>query len=93
MKYDILHESENNIRENLYLENDEFDEFWNEWKNDIVKTIRKYENKLKNKIEWAYVLESDIENEIDYLLECGKKLVVLARENGLIIYAKTKLKK
>lgn len=91
MNYNLLHESENNIRENLYLGNDDYDCFWQEWKTDIIKTIRKYENKLKNKIKWSYVLKSDLQNEIDYLAECGIKLIVLANENGLIIYEKKEM--
>ena len=96
MYYDeneIIHESEENIRENLYLDSD--DCFWNEWKGDIIKTIRKYEDyfgsTLKNRVNWGYVLESDVQNEIDYLAECGIKLIVVAKENGLIIYKKEKL--
>lgn len=82
-----MHDSEDTIRTNLYIDGEEYDEYWNEWKEDIIKTIRKYEDIYGDNIYgWAYCFESDLQNEIDYYDEVNRTLKVIANENGLIIY-------
>lgn len=86
----MLRDSEDTIRENLYLSCEEYDEYWQEWKDDIIKTIRKYEDYFsdKNFYNWAYCLESDFDNEQDFYNDENILLVKIANENGLIIYKK-----
>jgi hypothetical protein len=88
MSENILRESEDTIRENLYLSYEEYDEYWEEWKDDIIKTIRKYEDYFgdENFYNWSYCLESDFENEQDFYNDDNIKLIKIANENGLIIY-------
>lgn len=86
----ILRESEDTIRENLYLSYEEYDEYWEEWKDDIIKTIRKYEDYFgdENFYNWSYCLESDFDNEQDFYNDDNIKLIKIANEKGLIIYKK-----
>ena len=80
-------QSENTIRKNLNLDYEDCEYYWDEWKDDIVKTIRKYEKiyEQKNK-DWGYCLESDFKKETDFLEEINIKIKKVANENGLIIY-------
>ena len=81
----MLEQSEETIRENLFLEED--DCFWQDWKEDIITTIRKYEKLYQdNFYGWGYCLESDLDREIDYLNECNIMVNIIANDNGLIIY-------
>lgn len=82
----MLRQSEQNIKENLCLDTIDFESYWDEWKDDIVKTIRKYENIYGTIFGWGYCLECDLEREIDFHNEIDKDLKVVANENGLIIY-------
>ena len=84
----MLRESEDTIRENLYLSYEEYDDFWEYYKDEFVKTIRKYEDYFgdENFYNWAYCLESDFDNEQDFYKEYHIKLIKIANENGLIIY-------
>ena len=76
---------EQQIRANLYIEDEEYDEYWNEWKTDIMNSINKYRELLSNK-NYSYCLESDFQFEEDYQSECNNKIKIIANENGLIIY-------
>lgn len=84
----MLRESEDTIRENLYLCAEEYDCYWNDWKDDIIKTIRKYEDIYGDEhfYDWCYCLESDFDTEQLYEEEMGRTIVEVANENGLIIY-------
>ena len=86
----MLRESEDTIRENLYLSLEEYDEYWEEWKDDIIKTIRKYEDYFgdENFYDWAYCLESDFDYEQDFYNNDNILLIKIANENGLMIYKK-----
>ena len=90
MSENILRESEDTIRENLYLSCEEYDDYWEEWKDDIIKTIRKYEDYFgdENFYNWSYCLESDFDHEQDFYNDDNIKLIKIANENGLIIYKK-----
>lgn len=83
----MLRESEETIRSNLYLDSEEYEYYWEEWKDDIIKTIRKYEEIYKDNFsDWSYCLESDLDSEIAYLEEINTSMKVITNEKGLIIY-------
>lgn len=73
------------IRENLHIEYEDCEELWDDWKNDIYKTLAKYYDLLQQK-GYSYCLESDWREEKDYMQECNKKLEKVVNKNGLIIY-------
>lgn len=79
-------ESENNVRENLYLEQG-FDDFWKEQKESILHTLGKYEDYLQQN-NFSYCFESDWQEEKNYMQECNIKIKKIFNDNGIIIYKK-----
>ena len=82
----MFRQSEETIQRNLNL-HDEFSSYWQEWKDTIIPIIRKYEE-LFDIDDWGYCLESDLEEEIDFLDEIGIEIEIVAHTNGLVIYKK-----
>jgi len=70
------------IRANLYIADEAYDDYWAEWKHLIVKAVRKYE--LDKDI--IYVFESDLQHEVDYLDEEGYSMKIVDNVDGLIFY-------
>jgi len=77
-------ESIEDIRANLYIADEAYNDYWAEWKHLIVKAVRKYE--LDKDI--IYVFESDLQHEVDYLNEEGYSMEIVDNVDGLIFYKK-----
>ena len=73
---------EKEIRANLYIDDKEYDNFWNEWKDSIINSINKYAQNKNIK----YCFESDIENEKFFYAETEQTIEIIANDNGLIFY-------
>ena len=70
------------IRANLYIADEAYDDYWAERKHLIVKAVRKYE--LDKDI--IYVFESDLQHEVEYLDEEGYFMKIIDNVDGLIFY-------
>ena len=74
------------IRRNLYIEDKELDEYWEEdLKEDTLSTLWKHKE-LIEKENVAYCLEYDLDYENDYLDEDDLMMKILIKEKGIIIY-------
>ena len=71
------------IRTDLYLDGEDFTEYWNEWKYDIIRAVRKQEKTNKN---FIICLESDLQREIEYYAEDNKVLEIIAIDSGVVFY-------
>lgn len=71
------------IRADLYLEDKEFDCYWKEWKNDIVRAIRKQEKIDK---DFTICLESDLQFEEEFLEEENKVMEIITIDSGVVFY-------
>lgn len=82
MNKTISKKEEQEVRAKLYLSGTEYDDLWEEWKEDIIKV----HNLSKENNAYSYCLESDLQNEEEFLEECNKKLIVINNYNGVILY-------
>lgn len=73
------------VRINLLMDSEEFDDFWNEWKDSIMSAIKKHKQ-LNHDFDWGYCLESDFQRDEDFFDEENIDLIPIANEDGLIIY-------
>ena len=78
--------NEDEIREILHLDYEDFDDFWDFNKDEIIETVRKNEKKYINIVNLAYCLESDKSFEEDFLFEINAKMEILTIDNGIVFY-------
>lgn len=78
--------NEDEIRQILHLDYEDFDDFWDFNKDKIIETVRKNEKKYINVVNLAYCLESDKSFEEDFLFEINGKMEVLTIDNGIVFY-------
>lgn len=72
------------LRSDLYIEDSMYDEEFEEWKTDLIKVV----DRINADRTLIPVLESDLQNEQDYLEECNKKMLIVDNINGVILYRK-----
>lgn len=79
-------EQEWEIRENLYISSEAYDEFWEEWKESIYETLNK-NAELLEKSNVRYCFESDIDYEKEFVEQDEEnEFVILLNDKGLVIY-------
>lgn len=82
-KYTLEQEWE--IRANLYIEDEEYDEYWEEIEKDIYKVLGKNCELLK-KENVRYCFEYDVYYDKENVEQNGNEFVILVEDSGIIIY-------
>jgi len=69
------------IRQRLNIESSDYDNYWKQWKYECIKA-----HDLASTLELSYCLESDLQNEEEFLEENDLKMVIIKNLNGIILY-------
>lgn len=83
MKYNLEQEWE--IRANLYIEDEEYNEYWEENKKDIYKVLSKNCELLKRE-NVRYCFTYDVYYDKENVEQNGNEFVILVEDNGIVIY-------